>query len=317
MMEVRISEIIVGQRKRPLRDVSELARSIAEVGLLQPIVVTEDLRLLAGWHRLEACKRLGWETIPAMVVSLGDLQAELAEIDENLVRQELTVLERAEHLARRKEIYEALHPEVKHGGAPGKAGGGKVARPKDDTVSSFAADTAAKTGLSPRTIQRDVQIATKIAPDVRDAIRDTPLADSKRDLLALAREDPADQRRIVRRILAGKAVTVEEAREPYRILPPLTDAEYAALKASIAKRGVLVPVEYDEEGNILDGHHRVQACRELGITNWPCFVRGGMTEDEKIEHVLKLNLLRKHLEPEEREELFKAWQATLKQTEGG
>jgi len=310
-MEVRISEIIVGQRKRPLRDVSELARSIAEVGLLQPIVVTEDLRLLAGWHRLEACKRLGWETIPAMVVSLGDLQAELAEIDENLIRNELTALERAEHLARRKEIYEALHPETKRGVA------GAEARWHASETVSFASDTAAKTGLTPRTIQQDVQIATRIIPEVRDMIRDTPLADSKRDLLALAREDPADQRRIVRRILAGKAVTVEEAREPYRILPPLTDAEYAALKASIAKRGVLVPVEYDEEGNILDGHHRVQACRELGITNWPCFVRGGMTEDEKIEHVLKLNLLRKHLEPEEREELFKAWQATLKQTEGG
>lgn len=49
----------------------------------------------------------------------------------------------------------------------------------NETVSpTFAADTAAKTGLTPRTIQQEVQIATKIAPDVRDAIRGTPLAAS-------------------------------------------------------------------------------------------------------------------------------------------
>ena len=49
----------------------------------------------------------------------------------------------------------------------------------------------------------------------------------------------------------------------YQIMPPLTAAEYAALKADIAEHGVLVAVEMDEEGNVLDGHHRVRACQEL------------------------------------------------------
>jgi hypothetical protein len=48
-------------------------------------------------------------------------------------------------------LYEALHPETKHGGASGKSGGGK--KPKDDKLSSFAADTAAKTGTSRRTTE--------------------------------------------------------------------------------------------------------------------------------------------------------------------
>lgn len=81
----------------------------------------------------------------------------------------------------------------------------------------------------------------------------------------------------------------------YQLLPPLSEEEYAALKEDIAKRGVLVPVEYDEDGNILDGHHRVRACEELGIKNWPSIVRIGMSEDEKAEHVLKLNIARRHL----------------------
>jgi len=89
----------------------------------------------------------------------------------------------------------------------------------------------------------------------------------------------------------------------YQLLPPLSEEEYAALKEDIAKRGVLVPVEYDEDGNILDGHHRVKICEELGIKNWPSIVRIGMSEEEKTEHVLALNLDRRHLTREQRREL--------------
>ena len=91
----------------------------------------------------------------------------------------------------------------------------------------------------------------------------------------------------------------------YQLLPPLSEEEYAALKEDIAKRGVLVPVEYDEDGNILDGHHRVRACEELGIKNWPSIVRIGMSEDEKAEHVLKLNIARRHLPKEWKQEKAK------------
>ena len=91
----------------------------------------------------------------------------------------------------------------------------------------------------------------------------------------------------------------------YQLLPPLSEEEYTALKEDIAKRGVLVPVEYDEDGNILDGHHRVKACEELGIKNWPSIVRIGMSEDEKAEHVLKLNIARRHLPREWKQEKAK------------
>lgn len=91
--------------------------------------------------------------------------------------------------------------------------------------------------------------------------------------------------------------------EKYQVMPPLTDEEYEALKADIAERGVQVPVEYDEEGNILDGYHRVRACLELGITDWPKIVRRGLTEKQKVEHALVLNLHRRHLTREQRREV--------------
>lgn len=89
----------------------------------------------------------------------------------------------------------------------------------------------------------------------------------------------------------------------YQLLPNLTPEEYESLKSDIAARGVMVPVEYDEQGNVLDGHHRIRVCQELGLTDWPKVVRLGMSEDAKREHVLALNLDRRHLTREQRAEL--------------
>ena len=58
---------------------------------------------------------------------------------------------------------------------------------------SFVTDTAGKVGVSERTVRRDVQIGERIAADVRDLIRDTDAADSKADLLELARLSEGDE----------------------------------------------------------------------------------------------------------------------------
>ena len=117
-MQVNIDRIQVNSgRREALPDaVRELADSISAVGLLNPITVDRDYILIAGLHRLEAAKLLGWAEIECNVSSLEGLQAELAEIDENFVRADLETLEFGKLLLRRKEIYEMLHPQVKNGG---------------------------------------------------------------------------------------------------------------------------------------------------------------------------------------------------------
>lgn len=91
----------------------------------------------------------------------------------------------------------------------------------------------------------------------------------------------------------------------YQIMPPLPPELYETLKADIAENGVLLPVEYDEGGNILDGHNREQICRELGIKDFPCFVRRGMTEEEKLSHVRRLNIVRRHFNQEQKREIIR------------
>lgn len=66
--------------------VEKLTQSISELGLLNAITVDQDYTLIAGLHRIEAAKRLGWTEIECNVTSLAGLQAKLAEIDENIVR---------------------------------------------------------------------------------------------------------------------------------------------------------------------------------------------------------------------------------------
>src|SRR5918995_1112338 len=74
---------------------------------------------------------------------------------------------------------------------------------------------------------------------------------------------------------------------PWQVMPPLSADEYQALKADIALRGVMVPVEYDQDGVIIDGHHRVRACQELGLTDWPRIAR--TYESEADRHRLPLH----------------------------
>jgi ParB family chromosome partitioning protein len=198
---IPLAAIRVADRRRRRIDpaaVERLAESMRANGLLNPITVRGDAErgydLIAGAHRLAAGRLLRLVDIPAIVRDVDDLQAAIIEIDENLIRAELTALERAEHLADRQRLYEQRYPSTKHGGAPGLPGGGKA---KGLTMRSFAADATVETGLGKSTIQRDVQIGTVLVKEVRDELRDTKTAKSITALVALAALPAPDQRAVV------------------------------------------------------------------------------------------------------------------------
>src|ERR1039458_8845644 len=80
-----IDQIEVGFRyRKDLGDLRVLADSIAEIGLLHPVVVTPSGRLIAGQRRLQACRQLGWKDVPVTVVDL--YQAARGEGHEKFVR---------------------------------------------------------------------------------------------------------------------------------------------------------------------------------------------------------------------------------------
>jgi ParB-like chromosome segregation protein Spo0J/N6-adenosine-specific RNA methylase IME4 len=223
--EIGLSGIAVPiDRMRQLRPatVDALVESIRLQGLLQPILIRPregglGYFLIAGWHRLEAVKRLKHDVIRCEICEgLDAIEAELAEIDENLIRAELSPAEEALHTTRRKELYELAHPETKQGKAPG-AGRGKKKRSQDAQVEQFVRDTAKKTGKGRSTVQRDATRGKKVK--VLAKIVGTSL-DQGDQLDALAKLPLERQQQLADRAKAGERV----------------DARYEAKKQRRAER---------------------------------------------------------------------------------
>ena len=208
---------------RPIKPghVLVLAESIKEIGLRQPInvrAIDDGYEIRGGGHRHAAFVMLGLETIPAIVSDDDDLRAELAEIDENLIRNEYSPAERAIAQTRRKAIYLELHPETAHGGS----GRG---RPKDRLADSatlsedaapsrpakrFTEDAAEKSGQSERTIRQDVMRGEAVGSDTLQRVIGTTL-DKGEEIDALAKLSPEKREEVIAKAEAGEKVSASLA----------------------------------------------------------------------------------------------------------
>ena len=219
-MKININKIKInpGRRTAAPVDVQKLAESMAEIGLMHPITLDADRNLIAGLHRLEAAKLLGWSEIECTVCPLDELHAELAEIDENYVRANLTPLQASQLLLRRKEIYETLHPETKAGAAQGngmkRSADGDLtdnlsARPK-----SFAQDAAEMLGVNERTVRRQVKIAQDLTPEAQELIEESGVKVTQQALSQLSRLAPEQQTEAAEKLVSGTGQTESAELEP-------------------------------------------------------------------------------------------------------
>lgn len=93
MTEIRIDDIRIEHRfRRDYGDIAALAESIKSRGLLQPVGIDRESRLLFGERRIKAHQHLGRETIEARVIDVDSML--LAEHDENELRKDFTPSER-------------------------------------------------------------------------------------------------------------------------------------------------------------------------------------------------------------------------------
>lgn len=229
-MLVSINNIKVnpGRRDAEPEDIKSLADSIAELGLLNPITIDQGHTLIAGRHRLEAVKLLGWTEVECTVTDLQGLQAELAEIDENFVRKNLSIIDFGNLLLRRKEIYEALHPEIKNGGDR-KSDKIRIAKCKSDFPKPFVQDTAEKLGVHPATIARQLQTAKNLTPTTKEMIRGSDTKITKTNALKLSRLEPEQQEDAATQLVAGEINSIDEYK-PYSV----GNKVYATFEESVA-----------------------------------------------------------------------------------
>ncbi len=207
--------------------VEDLSKSMNEIGLLSPIHLRGgdgSYELVSGNHRLHAAIKLGWSDIEAVIDAFDDVDAEIARIDENLCRADLSPTDRATDTARRKALYLQKHPDTEHGANQHTVGRG-FANVCDSTIEAsnvvrFTTETAKKTKRSERKVQLDVQRGEKVAADVRARIRGTHL-DNGLYLDVLKKLPVEEQRTRVdvdlkkpKRKRRSKPATVSVARDP-------------------------------------------------------------------------------------------------------
>jgi len=134
-----ISSIVVGRRhRRELGDVDSLARSIEAVGLLHPVVVKPDGKLVAGGRRLAACKALGWDRVPVTVVDLAENahRKDFLPSEIDAIRRKIEPLEKA-----------AARQRMSEGGKVGKISTPSAAGKTRDKIGAFA-------GVSGKTVAK-------------------------------------------------------------------------------------------------------------------------------------------------------------------
>ena len=210
LIALPLDRVHVGPRLRAVDDdyVALLAASMAETGQHTPVDVgPADAEgrhpLIAGAHRHAAATEAGLPTLLCRVFEGSALEAQLLEVDENLLRRELSELDRAVFLEKRKALYEQIYPETRHGGDRRSKQTAEDFRlhPRQE---SFAAATARKLGVTDRQVRTYIARARifQRAPELRDPLARSRWADNGAVLDELARvEDAATLRRLVQALL--------------------------------------------------------------------------------------------------------------------
>ena len=105
------------RREFPLAGLVELAQSISENGILQPLTVSMEAgvpTLVAGERRLRAARIAGLQTVPCILVEVEDRRRQALTLIENLQREDMNCFEVAEGIRHLIESHELTQCEAAH-----------------------------------------------------------------------------------------------------------------------------------------------------------------------------------------------------------
>lgn len=198
-----------------MEKVAEIAKSISEVGLMNPpaVRVVESMViegeewgrvpiLIYGRHRLLAMQSLGHEVIECEVYEVDELRAELMEIDENLARSELSPAQEAAHILRRQVIWSEISKSESETNC-------STLRTTGRGNKQFAAELAEVTGSSKVDINRKLRRARELGDDAQK-IANTSL-DSGVEMDALIKLTADKRESLIARAEAGEKVSARPA----------------------------------------------------------------------------------------------------------
>ena len=219
VIDVPISDIKINFRLRSPSEekVEELAESISQCGILNPITIDSNNTLIAGYHRVLSFQKLGKETIPAIVKEADKRMNELQQCDENLKRNNLGHLEAGDHIVRREQLLKELGMTYEQGDN----------RFTSNSEKYTIEDMSKSIGLPKRSYQRRKQISIGLNPEVKDLLTDTPFEESLHDLVKLSSETDEMQMMICNLLISGKCKTWKSA---------FIEAKYSEFKLRVSPR---------------------------------------------------------------------------------
>jgi ParB-like chromosome segregation protein Spo0J len=233
-MRIPIASIVIGRgrRRAALAKIRELADSIKAIGLRHPITVLEADKdgkypLVAGRHRLEACRLLGLAEIDVMTMA-SKIDAEMWEISENLHRADLTVMQRNLSIGQWIKLAgKKLEKELQSrpgGGIESKRADGRGHR-KQSGVSAASREL----NIAETTARRAVFIADHLSAAAQRELVKLGLENSQRALEYAAKGDGAEQQvyalRDYAQHLERKKKRRRERKQPLASLPPRSFGE--------------------------------------------------------------------------------------------
>jgi len=208
-MTVRdISAIKIGVRHRTdMGDIKKLAQSIADVGLLHPIVVSPDGVLIAGQRRLAACQLLGWTAAPVTEVDLVEIvRGEFGENGErkDFLPSEIDAIRRAIEPAEKAAAKERMLAGKSDPEESFLRGNEERAPQTRDNIGAFA-------GVSGRTVEKIAKVVEaaernpeKFAPLVAEMDRTGKVDGAYRKL----RQKEDEDKRLVLKPATGRFRTI-------------------------------------------------------------------------------------------------------------
>lgn len=206
--KIEIEEIKIPLKRMRVvtHDVATIAESMADVGLLHPIIVSGNKTLIAGWHRLEAAKKLGWTQITAVVRDVDDEEAKLIEIAENF-KNDLTVWEQSVSIAEYEEIMRRRGERRREGRFNSAS----------DAELKTTSQIAKERKISERSYYNRAKIGTQICGEAAQILntlaeKKHEVANSTGQLNRLADiRDEQEQIAIVKRVADGKENDIDDA----------------------------------------------------------------------------------------------------------
>lgn len=156
-MLIKLTEIKETQPRRDHGSIEDLKQSIKEVGLINPITINQNKKLIAGRRRYQAVKELGWEEVEYRILnSENELFDFKVAIEENLKRKPLTDLENANAIKEYDELKRKLEGEKLAGGKGG------VRHTMADGRGWTQEQTAKDLGISRQAVSKAIDIAKAV-----------------------------------------------------------------------------------------------------------------------------------------------------------